>query len=278
MKYTARILTVLFALSMWGCSDDAADDPSGDTGGGDTGTADTGNGGSDTGGETGTWEATFYRVTEVSVTTPSTVAGILSNIINPEIRDGQLHILIETSEFAADAGATTFMLHGGAGDLTDEGEYVFNGGEASPATVDAEGNFSNDSPTELDFPVLFRVPGVCDGGACPDGLCRTNDDCESDFTCDLEDTGECVQPVVLPLKDVLITGTFEINGEGVQVLSGATLTGAVLKTDADDLEVDLGGSIATLTTILGENRMDWPEEGPNQGWTLGALVNAEAIE
>ena len=269
-----RMLTVLLAMMFFACGDETTPDTA-------DATVDAG-GGTDSGSDTSSsseWHGAMYRTTEVLVTYPTTVGGILNNIINPEIRDDRLHILIETSDFAADSGATTFMLLGGAGDANGDGTYAFKPDTEDPvvASVDAAGNFANDAPILLPFPVLFHLDPVCDGDPCPDNHCRTNDDCRDTFRCDLEDTGECHKDIILPLHDVLIEGTFEVEDD-MQILRSADLAGAILKAEADTIEVDLGGSIVILTTLLGENRMDYPEGSDEPtGWALSAKLNADEV-
>lgn len=275
MKRTS-ILTVLLVLFMFGCSDDA--DPVEAVEDAAT-TADVSDDSDDAGTTTAaSWAPAMYRVTEVNITEPSTVGGILNSVVNPELRDNNIHILIETTEFAADSGATTLMIRGDAGALLEDGTYEFSGtSEPQTGTVDESGNFTNDSAILLNFPVRFAVPPVCDGGPCDDGRCRDENDCRLGFTCDTEGEGECNQDVVIPLHEVIINGTF-IDEDDTPVLRQSTLDGVILKEEADVLEVDLGGNLVTLTSILRENQMDWPEDSDDPtGWILSAQINADAV-
>ena len=246
MKRTS-ILSVLLVLFVFACSEDPDPVDSVEDAATNTDTSEDSDQGTTT---TENWTPTMYRVTEVNITEPSTVGGILNSVVNPELRDNNIHILIETSDFAADSGATTLMIRGDAGALLDDGTYEFSGtSEAQTGTVDDGGNFTNDSAILLNFPVRFAVPPVCDGGPCDDGRCRDENDCRLGFTCDSEGEGECNQDVVIPLHEVILNGTFTDEG-GEPALRQSTLDGVILKTDADDLEVDLGGNLVTLTSIL----------------------------
>lgn len=267
------VFVTLLSIALFACGDETTTDT-------DT-TVDAGNG-TDAAAETSaaaTWQGATYRVTEVLVTHPSTVGGILNNIINPEIRDDRLHILIETSDFDAASGATNFMLLGGAGDANGDNTYSFKPEtpDPVPGSVEADGAFLNNEPILLNFPVLFHLDPICDEGPCDDNHCRTTADCRDTFECDFEDTGECQKDIILPLHDVIIDGVFKTEDD-IQVLRQSNLNGAILKSDADTIEVDLGGSIVILTSLLGENRMDYPEGADDlTGWSMSAKINADEV-
>lgn len=255
-----------------GCSDDD-DQPT------DTGTPDTG---SDSSADVApmTWADTMLRVTEVTITQPSGVGSILTGIINSEIRAENIHILVELSDFAVTTGATTCTLHGDAGDYNEtSSEYEFTGtSDEVAADMSADGSFSNSELAGVDFPIRFTVNPVCDGGDCPNDECRTDADCtETGFSCDLDGDGRCFQMVILPLHDVEFDATL-ITTSGEFAIQGGTMDGLILKSDADDMLINLGGSTRILTEILGEANMDCPAGAdPLTGWCISAVLNAEQV-
>jgi len=282
---TKRLYFVLIAcllgagLTLAACDDEETtptDTPDADTE--DVGAPDadlTGDGGGD-GGEV--WADHLHRVTFVNVTRPSGVGTILTGIIRPELELGNIHILIGMTDFADETGETTFMMRGDAGDIDEDGEYIFIGtSDAAESTIEANGDFANDVEARIDFPVRFALDATCLGNDCPDG-CRTNDDCREDFACDAEGDGRCFQQVILPLHDVLIDGTLEFGDDGFEI-NAASLTGMIMKTDADVTEIDLGGNVAILSDVLGgDATMDCPEdEDDKTGWCLGAQINASQV-
>jgi hypothetical protein len=263
-------------LLMLACGDD---DETTDAGNAADAGADTGGGASDVA-SAAEWAPTVFRVNELAVNRPAALGTILQGLINRDIGTGLLNILIETSDFGADTGATTFMIAGGAGEAVDGADDTYRFMEAPtpvPAQVEADGSFANTEPLTLDFPVLFTFEPSCDGGSCPDDRCRTADDCPDGFSCDSEGDGLCIQWVIIPLKDVTIDGTFQ-EADGAQVLRGADLEGAILKEDADGLQVDMGGTLVVLTTLLNERNMDYPEDSqPKTGWILSGRINANQV-
>ena len=227
-----------------------------------------------------TWADTMLRVTEVTITQPSGVGSILTGIINSEIRAENIHILIELSDFAATTGATTCSLHGDAGEYDEtDSEYEFSGtSDEAAADITADGSFSNSELAEVDFPIRFTVNPVCDGGDCPNDQCRTDADCtETGFSCDVDGDGRCFQMVILPLHDVEFDGTLTATS-GEFVVQGGNMDGLILKTDADEMLINLGGSTRILTEILGEANMDCPAGAdPLTGWCITAVLNAEQV-
>ena len=270
LRYLLSILLVAGGLLV-GCSDETTTEPEQDAAV-DSGT-------SDTGMTTFTWEDLMLRVTYVDVTKPSGVGAILSGIINPEIRADNIHILIEMTDFAAETGATTFQLHGDAGAINeDDGTYYFIGEQGpSDSEVQADGTYTNTDTADVDFPIRFAVNPVCDGGDCPDGRCRTDDDCREGFTCDVDRDGRCFDLVILPLHEVYISGEL-LYEDGAFALEGSELSGLILKSEADGIEIDLGGTVRLLTEVLQEGNMDCPEGvDPPTGWCLDAVINAEQV-
>ena len=272
------LFSLILAISLLGCSDDETDgsgqDAASDAVVTDTGETDQGEDGSGA-----VWDDLMLRVTQVDVTKPSGVGAILSGIINPEIRDDNIHILIEMTDFQATSGATTFELHGDAGAISeDDGSYYFIG-EQGPAasSIEADGTFINTDEADVDFPIRFAVNPTCDGGACPDGRCSDNDDCREGFTCDSDRDGRCFKLVILPLHEVFVSGQMVFE-DGAFSLQGADLSGLILKSEADGIEIDLGGSVRLLTEVLQEGNMDCPEGAdPPTGWCLDAVINAEQV-
>jgi hypothetical protein len=263
-------------LALAACGDDGTDPENG--GEADTGLEDTG--GSD---ETSAfnWTAALYRTESLNITRPAHVGPLLNGLIAPDIREGRLHILIETSDFSAESGAATFMLFGGSGDLDQEtGLYSVSGdGNPVPAVVEADGSFVNTEPLSLDFAAIITQPPSCDGDPCDDNSCRDDDDCNTNFECDTEGEGQCLQFVVIPLQDLNIDGTFQQDEEGNPILDAITLDGAILKTDADGIELDLGtGTPTVLTNLLQENRMDYPADAVEYtGWILTAIISGVQV-
>ncbi|MCA9565969.1 MAG: hypothetical protein KC561_20875, partial [Myxococcales bacterium] len=271
LKLTAPVLLLTLSLVAAACDEEATEP----TPGNNNNNADV----SETS-QSSEWTPALYRFTSVTVNRPTTVGPVLSGLVNPEIRADRLHILVETASFVESSGATTFEITGQAGEAdTESGGYRFQTAvEYVPATVDADGNFTSEETLDINFPVLFRVPPSCEGG-CTDNRCASNDDCSEGFTCNLEGDGWCNQDVVVPLREVTIAGTFR-EEDGEQILRGATLVGAILKSDADSIEVDLfaNGNTQPLTNVLEERNLNYPEGSEDPiGWQLSATVSADAV-
>ena len=273
---SSRLLLILLLpaiLIVAGCGDDETSE-NGTDAGSDTGAVDQGSDAPEI-----TWEDFMLRVTDVDVTRPSGVGAILSGIINPEIRADNIHILIEMTDFQAETGTTTFQLHGDAGAVNeDDGTYYFIGEQGPEASsVEADGTYSNTTAVDVDFPIRFAVNPVCDGGTCPDGLCRDDNDCRDGFTCDADRDGRCFKLVILPLHEVFISGQL-LYEDGAFAVQGSELSGLILKSEADGIEIDLGGSVRLLTEVLQEGNMDCPEGAdPPTAWCLDAVINAEQV-
>jgi hypothetical protein len=277
VRLTAVALLLLLPLSA--CGDDGEANPDGG-GGADTGAdGDAASGDALPDAAAATWAPTLYRVQNLLIDEPAGLGPLIQSLVQRDINSGLLNILIQTGGFAATSGATTFEIRGGAGESSDGTTFrLINDVDWVPASVEASGDFQNTELLTLDFPVILSLPPRCDGAACPDNRCRDNDDCVGQYTCDSAGDGQCLQHIVLPLKEIRVTGAFTTNDAGTAVLSLASLNGAILKADADQLEVGLPGAEPTLlSTLLGERNMDYPDRTNPTGWRLSALINAVAV-
>ncbi|MBN1945624.1 MAG: hypothetical protein JW797_08095 [Bradymonadales bacterium] len=225
------------------------------------------------------WEPALFRFTEFNITRPTGIGPILNGLMNLEIRNGRLHILLETMDFAADTGDTTFAIRASSGTKNQDDSYQMIS-EPTPfsAEIEGDGTYRNTEPGSLSIPVTFYIDPVCDGGPCPDNRCRTNDDCEAGFECGDDPSGQCEKLIQIPLRELTVTGVLTWDEEGNQQLNGMELEGVILKTDADAIQFNLGTNLVSLTEVLDERQMDYPDEGTKTGWWMSAEVNAVEVQ
>lgn len=229
--------------------------PSTDTGTTDTGTTDTGTTDdvADTE-ETDTSEVmedTTFRVTFVDIVKPGGVGPILGNLINSDIEDQALHILIQVLDFAA-AWPATFTVSGNAGQAVYDGETIigytwYDGVEVDYATasIDADGVFDSDETLSITFPAL--EPGA-------------------------------TEPLEIPVSDLQLSGELFAVGSGWGI--EGTLEGAILASEIEGIEVDLGTPQPLSQLLGGEDKMDYPDGATGDaltGWKLEADIVAESV-
>lgn len=265
----------MLLLAVWGCSDDPAETP--DASATQDASAET----SSNDAESAAWTPALYRTTDLIIIEPIGLGTVLQGLVRRDINAGILHILIETDTFSADSGAATFEISGGAGEEVGDSTYQFaDDFPASPGVVSADGSFHNTEPLQINFPVDIINPADCDTGSCDGDNCLDNTACNSGYECDADGDGQCHQPIVVPLKDVTISGMFGESGGVLTLLGttgagGALLNGAILKEDADNIEIEPapGANPIGLTELLGEANMDYPEDAATKtGWLLSAEI------
>lgn len=244
-----------------GCGDDGSDDGGGaaaDTGGGggggggtDAGTGgggDAGGGGGEGCAEATAWHAdTLWRITNISIQKPAGRGALLEGLINTDIQEGELHVLIESRDFADDCGDTTFELTGGAGAVVEGTEtYAWFDGEApefKPSVIDSDGNFVNEENLAIIFPALDPT------------------------------NGEIIR---LPVSGLALSGVMaDVEGQLVMV---GDLTGVLLEEDVADITIELFDGEQSIADLLGPDEKDWPEGAEEfTGWTLQATVEAVPV-
>jgi len=257
---TAPVAALLLA---GGCGDstevdaDVSADASADVGSGDTAPDAEG---SDTGGNDGSLfsrEQVTFRITRVAISRPSGVGTVLQNLINKDIGEGALHVLIQAFEFGGEP-PTTLRVRGNAG-TTVEGGYTWYPGVAlddAAGTIDTDLFFTN----------------------CPDGVDPTT--CETlDIIFPALEPGK-TEPLQIPVSNLGLNGNLFETEDG-WALEG-TLSGALLKTQIQDIQVELAeGQGQPLMQLLGgDARMDYPvgaAEGERTGWRLEAEIQAVEV-
>jgi hypothetical protein len=244
----ALVSTLLLSTFVTACGDD--EDTTTDSGSTqDISTPDTGGGdGGGTGCETpdSTHSTQTYRVTNVSIEQPGGIGLILEGLINQDIGDGLLHILIRAKDFDANCGDANFQATGNAGQVLESGEYDWFEGvtvEYKPATLGADGSFTNTEVLSIIFPAL--VPGD-------------------------------PEPLQIPVDDIILSGLLGDSGSGPTI--EAILEGVIYEDRIQDIppiELTPGADPRPLADLLGRENQD--VEGDRPGWNLRAAVQAVAV-
>ena len=264
---------LLFAV--WACSDDPAQTPDAGT------TQDASAAETSSDAQSGMWTPALYRTTDLIIIEPIGLGTVLQGLIRRDINAGILHILVQTDNFSVDSGDATFEISGGAGEEVGTATYQFlEDFPASPGVVSADGSFYNTEPLQINFPTDIINPADCDAGSCDGDNCLDNTACNDGYECDADGDGQCHQQIIVPLKDVTISGLFGESGgvlslQGTTGVGGALLNGAILREDADDIEIEPapGANTVTLTALLGEANMDYPADAATKtGWLLSAEI------
>lgn len=197
-------------------------------------------------------QETTYRLTYIDVTGLSGIGNVLASAMRSDFETERLNVLIDLIEFSTDHGDATFRITGNGGSsATEPGSYTWHPDvssvEYAAAEIDGFGHFSNTETMSIDF------PGVTPGTEPPEIF-------------------------ILPIKDLQIEGILsELDGEN---LMDATLNGAILLEDAQEVEVRLSATAEpkTLDQILANIDMNYPEEGPDAtGWRLTATIIASPV-
>ena len=260
---TAIIVTGILICFGAGCgaeSPAAGDDEPGDhgsnhgdepNGGGTTTPGDTDAPGTDDPGSTG-GGANCSTINGVSnnqfdsllLSEPAHVAGLINGLLASSLADGTVCVLIQIQE---DGQPGSIAIRGDACVSNDDGTVSWSPQASSDTvrgTVDASCTFANDPtaglPT-LNFPV--EIPGS--------------------------------EPLVLPIRNIKVTGT--IGGSGI---SSGNLTGAIAGADADEITIDLGGTLTRMSDVLGDSNknVDSNGDGSIDGWGLSANFTASNVE
>ena len=246
----ALVSALLLSSLVTACSDDA--EPTADSGAtpDSSVTPDTGGGG-DGGAITcdtplSTHQTQTYRVTNVSIEQPGGIGLILEGLINQDIGDGLLHILIRARDFDVNCGDANFQATGNAGKVLESGEYDWFDGvtvEYKPATLGADGEFTNTEVLSIIFPAL--VPGD-------------------------------PEPLQIPVDEIVLTGVLADRGEGPKI--EAILQGVIYEDRIQDIppiELTPGAEPRPLADLLGRDNQDVTGDRP--GWNLRAAVQAVAV-
>lgn len=265
----------MLLLAAWACSDDPAETP--DASATQDASAET----SSNDAQSAAWTPALYRTTDLIIIEPIGLGTVLQGLIRRDINAGILHILVQTANFSADSGDATFEIFGGAGEEVGDSTYQFvDDFPASPGVVSADGSFYNTEPLQINFPTdIINAPN-CGTGLCDGDNCLDNTACNDGYECDADGDGQCHQQIVVPLKDVTVSGMFGETGgvltlRGTAGTGGAMLNGAILKEDADNIEIEPapGANPISLTALLGEANMDYPEDAATKtGWLLSAEI------
>lgn len=198
-------------------------------------------------GEAALVEDTALRISFINIRRPST-ASLLTNLIQADINSGLLNVAIVVRDFEETTDGYELRITGNAAALEGD-SYVWG-------------------PTVED--VVYVRAGYDPGTGTLTGL----ETFSLNFPAPLPGSEEVVE---LPLREIQLDASWVL-ADGTPTLSGELL-GVILRSDADEIEVELTeGQPTKLTALLGTSNLNWPEGGENAlGWRLIADIVATPV-
>lgn len=281
MKRTRYLLVVLivFASLTSGCREGGGDSDIGTDGllvGSD------GSDGTDGTTSLGVFEKDHtFRVTtlEIDPQAIGVVGTILSGLIATDLRCGILNVLAEYRGY--NSADDTFILDVGAGVISADSPdpttwycaETSNGRIPDPDPRNYE--FLSEETTAASVPARFTN--------LDEGLFEVTESFDLIFPAIVPGTQLDPEYLLIPLKDVQFSGRIGQNSLGALDLTDGLITGAILKSDADEIEVDLnpsdGNPGAPISSLLASVEMNYPPGADvKTGWLLDVDLGAGEVE
>lgn len=226
-----------------------------------------------------------FRVTKLDIDKDALgfIGSTLNGLIAPDIRCGILNVLAEYRGY--NPADDTFVLDVGAGIISEDSPdpttwYCSETSTASIPEPDPRNyEFLSVEATATDVPARFTN--------IEQGLFEVTEAFDLTFPAILPGTQLDPGYLLIPLKDVLFSGRIgeriDDDGLGALDLYDGIITGAILKSDADEISVNLNPSNpdggVPISTLLAGVELNYPADAEvKTGWMLRVDLAAAEVE
>jgi hypothetical protein len=223
-------------------------------------------------------QPTAYRVDSLDIdpTDLGVIAQILNGLIETDLRCGVLNVMAYLYGYDAETGEFTVDVGGGAVAESSSDPTAWYCEEDTQASVPIPDprtyTFLREETTELGVPAVVLDEET--------GSFETTMSFSLQFPAIVPETQADPEYLLLPLTDVRFSGNLATDPTtGLFELQDGSITGAILKEDADEVVVDLNPNDedpgGTVSELLSSTEMNYPPDAEEKtGWMLTVDVTA----